>query len=108
MTTLTPALVYIIREWARLNPKIARVWIFGSYASGTAGPASDLDIAFEFAPDVVNIDAELIEIADTNRTLLSYMTGITVKDFYHFSAAPVQNSARELIYDKDKNFIRGT
>lgn len=36
-----------IREWARSNPLIKRVWLFGSRVRGNERQDSDLDIAIE-------------------------------------------------------------
>lgn len=36
-----------LQRWAVANPYIGKLWLFGSYAKGTAREDSDLDIAIE-------------------------------------------------------------
>ena len=36
-------------EWAQKYPVILEVWLFGSFAKGTQGPKSDIDLAVKFA-----------------------------------------------------------
>ena len=47
-----------VREWAKKEPLIRRVFFFGSQVKGTARPTSDLDIAleFDFADDSISIE----------------------------------------------------
>ena len=78
-----------LRTWAASKPTIKALYVFGSYARGKAHQDSDLDLAFEFA-DVDEADAELICKAAAWKAELSLLTGITVKDLYHSTAAPVR------------------
>jgi uncharacterized protein len=39
-----------IARWAADNPRIRRVWVYGSRANGTPRPDSDLDLAVELEP----------------------------------------------------------
>ena len=36
-------------EWAQKYPEILEVWLFGSFARGTQGPKSDIDLAVVFS-----------------------------------------------------------
>ena len=36
-----------VRKWAENEPRVTRAFIFGSFAKGTNGPDSDLDVAVE-------------------------------------------------------------
>ena len=40
-----------IAKWAKANPEILRVWLFGSRARGDNDPGSDIDIAVETVGD---------------------------------------------------------
>lgn len=42
-----PLISEALYRWAASKPLVARVWVFGSRARGTALPDSDLDIAIE-------------------------------------------------------------
>ena len=81
----------ILSRWAICKPTIAGLYVFGSYANGSATNQSDLDLAFEFV-DVDEPDAELISNASAWKSELTQLTGITVKDLYHLSSPKVQNS----------------
>jgi predicted nucleotidyltransferase len=86
-----------LQGWAATKPTIKALYVFGSYASGAAEPGSDLDLAFEFT-SVDEADAELICNAKTWKTELTRLTGITVNDLYHSTAAPVKNGAVWLVF----------
>jgi predicted nucleotidyltransferase len=75
-----------LERWAASKPTIKALYIFGSYARGEARPGSDLDLAFEFTA-VDEADAELICNSKAWKTELTCLTGITVKDLYHSTAA---------------------
>lgn len=47
----------ILREWARENPDVCTVYIYGSRAKGDFDKSSDLDIALEIDPEQGNIDS---------------------------------------------------
>ena len=79
-----------LQSWAATKPTIKALYVFGSYARGAAQPDSDLDLAFEFT-GVDEADAELIYNARAWKIELTRLTGITVKDLYHSTAAPVRN-----------------
>jgi predicted nucleotidyltransferase len=51
-----------LADWAARNPKVRRVWVFGSRARGTHRPDSDIDIAVELEP-----------VADSEETLLVWL-----------------------------------
>ncbi len=96
---LDSRVITVLREWAHSRPSVLRLWVFGSYAAGTARADSDLDLAFTF--DAVDNElAELIELAASDKEALARITGMTVKDMHLETDAPVQNSARLLIYEK--------
>jgi predicted nucleotidyltransferase len=78
-----------LRRWAESKPTIKALFVFGSYARGEAQSNSDLDLAFEFT-DVDEADAELICNAKAWKVELTQLTGITVKDLYHSTSAPVR------------------
>ncbi len=71
-----------LEKWAAEQTTIKALYVFGSYAKGTARPESDLDLAFEFKDTVDCHDAELIENAATWKCELTSLTGILVKDLY--------------------------
>ncbi len=77
--------------WAASKPTVNALFIFGSYANGTAGPESDLDIAFDFVDQVDSPLAELITNAAIWKTELTDLTGITVKDLYLFDDQVVRS-----------------
>ena len=52
-----------LTEWAESQPRVRRLWIFGSRAQGNARPDSDLDLAVEIEP-----------VADSEETLPYWMT----------------------------------
>ena len=66
---------------------------------GAAQPDSDLDLAFEFT-GVDEPDAELICNAKAWKTELTQLTGITAKDLYHSTAAPVRNGVAVLAFSR--------
>jgi len=49
-------------DWAAKNPKVRRVWVFGSRARWTHRPDDDIDIAVELEP-----------VADSEETLLVWL-----------------------------------
>lgn len=53
---LKPEWLEIIRSWARAEPHVLRVWVFGSRAKGTHRSDSDLDIAYTIAEEPDSID----------------------------------------------------
>jgi len=60
-----------IIEWAQKYPDILEVWLFGSFARGTQGPKSDIDLAVVFAGETAGErDVFYIE-ADCNEPSLS-------------------------------------
>lgn len=86
-----------LQGWAATKQMIKALYVFGSYASDAAQPGSDLDLAFEFT-GVDEADDELICNAKAWKTELTRLTGITVKDLYHSTAAPVKNGAVLLVF----------
>jgi predicted nucleotidyltransferase len=56
-----------INKWARKNPMIKTVWLFGSYARGEAKPGSDIDLTVDLTDDTPQ---KLYEIMD-NREIWS-------------------------------------
>jgi predicted nucleotidyltransferase len=88
-----------LQSWAATKPTIKALYVFGSYARGAAQPGSDLDLAFEFT-GVDEADAELICNAKAWKTELTRLTGITVKDLYHSTAAPVRKGAVVLVFNR--------
>ena len=88
-----------LQGWAATKPTIKALYVFGSYARGAAQPDSDLDLAFD-SIGVDEADAELICNAKTWKTELTGLTGITVKDPYHRTAAPVENGAVFLVFHR--------
>ena len=88
-----------LQNWAATKPTIKALYVFGSYARGAAQPGSDLDLAFEFT-GVDEADAELICNAKAWKTELTRLTGITVKDLYHSTAAPVRKGAVVLVFNR--------
>lgn len=44
------ALSAILTAWAKAQPTLKRLWLYGSRAGGSPRPNSDLDIAFEIDP----------------------------------------------------------
>jgi predicted nucleotidyltransferase len=49
----------VLALWASTKPTIRALYVFGSYAAGTAHAGSDLDLAFDFT-GIDEADAELI------------------------------------------------
>jgi predicted nucleotidyltransferase len=92
-----------LQSWAETKPTIKVLYVFGSYARGAAQPGSDLDLAFEFT-GVDEADAELICNAKAWKTELTRLTGITVKDLYHSTAAPVRNGTAVLVFSRPGDF----
>lgn len=84
--------------WAAGKPTIKALYVFGSYAKGTAHSTSDLDLAFEFA-GVDDPLSELIENAAAWKAEVSLLTGLVVKDFYLSTDAAAQN--RVLVFSRD-------
>jgi len=97
MKQITDDLQSKLQGWAAAKSNIKALYVFGSYASGAAQPGSDLDLAFEFT-GADEADAELICNAKTWKTELTLLTGITVKDLYHSTAAPVKNGVVLLVF----------
>lgn len=50
-----------VARTARLNSKIRKVYLFGSYARGEAGPESDIDLSLETEPGFTLIEASRIK-----------------------------------------------
>jgi predicted nucleotidyltransferase len=88
-----------LQSWAATKPTIKALYVFGSYARCTSQPGSDLDLAFEFT-GVDEADAELICNAKAWKIELTRLAGITVKDLYHRTAAPVRNGAVVLVFSR--------
>jgi predicted nucleotidyltransferase len=88
-----------LERWAATKPTIKALYIFGSYARSEARPGSDLDLAFEFT-GVDEADAELICNSKAWKTELSRLTGITVKDLYHSTAAPVRDGPTVQVFSR--------
>ncbi len=70
----------VLLAWARRNQVIRRVYIFGSWAKGTARPSSDLDIAVALDEIHGNQLSELIMRRSAWKAELTALLGITVKD----------------------------
>jgi predicted nucleotidyltransferase len=86
----------VLAKWAQAKPTIKTLYVFGSYAEGTARRDSDLDLAFDF----MNVDeplSELIENAADWKAELSRLTGIVVKDVYLVTDA-VSRGPKVLIF----------
>jgi predicted nucleotidyltransferase len=88
-----------LQGWAATKATIKALYVFGSYARGTAQPDSDLDLAFEFT-GVDEPDAELICNARAWKTELTWLTGIMVKDLYHSTDAPVRKGVAVLAFSR--------
>ena len=56
-----------LSDWAEHNPKVRRVWVFGSRAQGTHRPDSDLDIAVELEPVADSEETLLVWLANSER-----------------------------------------
>ena len=87
-----------LAQWAASKPTIGALYVFGSYAAGTANAGSDLDLAFDF----VGVDeslAELIVNALPWKAELTHLTGLVVKDLY-LSTDPVAKGPRELVLSR--------
>jgi predicted nucleotidyltransferase len=72
-----------IRFWARLHPTVARVYVFGSRAKGTAGATSDLDLGLCFDDGVADKFVEFMNNRAIWRRELMALTGVVVKDLEH-------------------------
>ena len=88
-----------LQGWAASKSTIKALYVFRSYARGTAQPDSDLDLAFEFT-GVHEPDAELICNAKAWKTELTRLTGIMVKDLYHSTDAPVRKGVAVLAFSR--------
>lgn len=69
-----------LAEWALRQPRLRRLWIYGSRVKGTYHPGSDLDVAFEIdrLPDPGAID-EFRELTLPRwRSELTRLTGLPV------------------------------
>jgi predicted nucleotidyltransferase len=66
--------------WARRQPGLRRLWIYGSRAQGTHRPDSDLDIAFEIdrLPDSAAAAEFLERTRPAWRAELSQLSGLLV------------------------------
>lgn len=62
MSGVSNAVRTVVAEWARANPKVRRVWVYGSRVKGTHRPDSDIDIAVELQP-----------VGDSEETLAVWM-----------------------------------
>ena len=62
MTGIESSVADSIARWAADNPKVRRVWVFGSRATGTYRTDSDIDIAVELEP-----------VADSEETLTRWI-----------------------------------
>ncbi len=67
------------------------MYAFGSRAKGTNRPGSDLDLAFEFVPEIDCALAELIENRARWGSELTTLLGVRVKDLYLLSDESVEN-----------------
>ena len=56
-----------LSDWAEQNPKVRRVWVFGSRAQGTHRPDSDLDIALELEPVADSEETLVVWLANSER-----------------------------------------
>src|SRR5665213_1155205 len=82
MVTLPDAALAALEKWAALCPSILRLYIFGSWAKGTATERSDLDLAVVLSEAHGNQLSELIVNAAEWKKLLTNALGILVKDIY--------------------------
>ncbi len=80
-----------LTTWAASKPTVAAVYAFGSRAKGTNRPGSDLDLAFEFVPEIDCALAELIENRACWGSELTTLLGVRVKDLYLLSDESVEN-----------------
>ena len=94
---LDPKLRSTLAGWAESKATIRALYVFGSRASGTARPDSDLDLAFAFIAAVDNDLAELIQNAGAWKGELSNLTGLRVKDVY-LSSDQVVGSERVPVF----------
>ena len=86
-----------LADWAETKPTIKALYVFGSRAKGSAGPDSDLDLAFDFVDGVDNELAELIENAADWKAEVTKLTGIQVNDVY-LSGDPIVGPKRVLVF----------
>ena len=80
-----------LTTWAASKSTVAAVYAFGSRAKGTNRPGSDLDLAFEFVPEIDCALAELIENRARWGSELTALLGVRVKDLYLLSDESVEN-----------------
>jgi predicted nucleotidyltransferase len=71
-----------LASWAKSKPTIKALYVFGSYAKGTAKPSSDLDLALDFVDGIDDELSELIVNAGAWKQELTALTGLLVKDIY--------------------------
>lgn len=64
--------------WAQNHASIARLYVFGSRAKGTARPDSDLDVAIELNGSTAEALTEFHFESDLWRAELGALTGLTV------------------------------
>jgi predicted nucleotidyltransferase len=61
--------ILLVQEWAKTDPYIYKVWVFGSYAKGTQHEQSDFDVAVQLDPDILSDEqAYLYWSFDDNHT----------------------------------------
>ena len=78
--SLPEPMIAALNEWAKQNPKIERVVVFGSRARGDARPDSDLDLAMRFVPEVDSTLSELITHAAAWCAELTNLLGVLVTE----------------------------
>ncbi len=66
------------RTWARNEPLIKEVYLFGSRAKGTAKQESDVDIAIRFTLPNALVSAAFSQIGPVWQSVLIQMTGLSV------------------------------
>ncbi|SRR6266404_4139117 len=72
----------ILAQWAAQQPEILGLFVFGSFAKGTAKADSDLDLAVELDDTRETELTVLVSNAGRWQTALSGLTGLRVKDIY--------------------------
>jgi predicted nucleotidyltransferase len=92
----------ILMQWAAAKPTIKTLYVFGSYARGTARPDSDLDLAFNFTAGVDDGLSELICNIQAWKAELAELTGVIVKDLYLNTDAAARGP-KLLVFSREEN-----
>ena len=87
---------HVLVDWARSEPQIRALFVFGSRAKGRATVSSDLDLAVELT---VPEDERLLTFLDNRqrwRADLQRVTGMRVKNLELRGASPAAGSGIEV------------